>query len=76
MRRSISQNENVRNSFITLTCILTGKGPLGRLRRRWKDNIIKDLKEISINTGNSVDSAQSRDYWGALVNMALKLRIP
>jgi hypothetical protein len=35
-----------------------------------------DLKEISIITRNWVNSAQDRDYWKALVNMALNLRVP
>ena len=35
-----------------------------------------DLKEISINTKNWVDSAQDRNYWRALVNAALNLRVP
>ena len=30
----------------------TGKRPLRRPRRRWEDNIIKDLEEIGINAGN------------------------
>ena len=49
--------------------ILKGKptGPLGRLRRRWEDNIRMDLEEISITAGNWVDSAQNRNYWRALV---------
>ena len=34
-------------------------------RPRWEDNIRIDLKEIGINTGNWVDSAQDRDYWRA-----------
>ena len=34
-----------------------------------------DLKEIFINTRNWVDSAQDRDYWRALVNAALTLRV-
>ena len=34
-----------------------------------------DLKEIGINTRNWVDSAQDRDYWSALVNAALNLRV-
>ena len=53
----------------------TGKGPLGRPRRRWEDNIRMDLKEIGINTRNWVDSAQDRDYCRALVNTALNLRV-
>ena len=39
-------------------------------------NIRMDLEEIGINVGNWVDSAQDRDYWRALVNAALNLRIP
>ena len=35
-----------------------------------------DLKEIGTNMRNWVDSAQNRDYWKALVNVALSLRIP
>jgi hypothetical protein len=34
------------------------------------------LKEVSINTRNWVDSAQDKDYWRALVNAALNLRVP
>ena len=34
-----------------------------------------DLKDIDINTRNGVDSAQDRDYWRALVNAALNIRV-
>ena len=49
---------------------------MGRPRRRWEDNIRMDLEEIGINAGNWFDSAQVRDYWRALVNVALNLRVP
>ena len=55
--------------------ILTGKGPLGRPRRRWEGNIRMDLEEIGINAGNWVDSAQNSDYWRALEKAALNLRV-
>ena len=56
--------------------ILTGK-PTGKShRRRWEDNIRMNLEEICINEGNCVDSAQDRDYWIAIVNAALNLRVP
>ena len=55
---------------------LQERDPLGRPRRRWEDNIRKDLQEIGINAGNLVDSAQDRNYWRALVNAALNLRVP
>jgi hypothetical protein len=35
-----------------------------------------DIKEIVIYKRNWVDSAQDRDYWRALVNAALNLRVP
>ena len=35
-----------------------------------------DLQEIGINADDWVDSAQDRDYWRALVNVALNLRVP
>ena len=35
-----------------------------------------DLKEIGVKTRNWVDSAQDEDYWRALVDAALYLRVP
>ena len=60
-----------RSAFKILTGKLTGKIPLGR--RRWEGNFRIDLREIGINTR---DSAQDRNYWRALVNAALNLRVP
>ena len=41
-----------------------------------EDNIRMDLEEIGINVGNLVDAAQDRNYWRALVNATLNLRVP
>ena len=65
-----------RSTFKILTGKSTVNRPLGRPRRRWEDNIRMNLKEIGINTRNWVDLAQNRDYWRALVNTALNLRVP
>ena len=54
----------------------TRKRPLATPRRRWEDNIRMDVQEIGIIEGNWVDSAQDRDYWRALVNAALDIRVP
>ena len=62
--------------FKILTGKPTGKRPLGRSRRRWDDNIRMDLEEIGNNAGNWVDSAQDRDYWRGLVNVAFNLWDP
>ena len=65
-----------RSAFKILTGKPTGKRPLGRSRLRWEDNIRMDLEEIGISAGNWIDSAQDRNYWRALVNVALNLRVP
>ena len=68
--------KKVRNVFKMLTGKPTVKGPLGRAKRIWEDNIRMDLEEIGINAGNWIDSAQDRNYWRALVKAALNLRVP
>ena len=68
--------KEVRSAFKILTGKPTGKRPLGRSRRRSEENIRMDLEEIGINAGNWVDSAQDRNYWRALVNVTLNLRVP
>ena len=40
-----------------------------------KENSRMDLKGIGINTRNYVDWPEVRDYWRALVNAELNLRI-
>ena len=67
--------EESRSAFKTLRDTRTGKRPLARPRYRWEDHIRMDLKEIDINTRNWVDLAQDRNYWKALVNAALNLRV-
>ena len=72
----VARMEEVRSAFKVLTGKPTGKRPLGRPRRRWGDNIRMALEEIGINAGNWVHSAQDGNYWRALVNAALNLRVP
>ena len=45
-------------------------------RHRWEDYIKINFKEIGINTRNWVDLAQDRDYWRAIVTVALNLCDP
>jgi len=52
-----------------------GKRPLGRLRRRWEDNIKMDIWEVG-GGGDWMELAQDRDRWWALVNTVMKFRVP
>ena len=72
----IARMEEGRSAFKILTGAPTGKRPLGMPTHRREDHTRMDLKEISINMRNWVDSAQDKDNRGALVNAALNLRIP
>ena len=72
----VARMEESRSAFKILTGNPTGKRPLGRPRSGWEDNIRMDLEEIGINAENWGGSAQDRDYLRALVNAALKLRVP
>jgi hypothetical protein len=72
----VARMEEGRSAFKILTGKPTGKRSLVRPRRRWKNNIRMDLKEIGIFPRNWVDSAQDRDHWRDFVNAALNLRVP
>ena len=54
----VARMEEGRSAFKILAGKPTGKRPLGRPGLRWEDNIKMDLKEIVINTRNSVDLAR------------------
>ena len=53
----------------------TGKRPLGRPRRRWKDNIKIDLQEEEFGGMDWIGLAQDRDRLRALVNAVMNLRV-
>ena len=72
----VARMEEGRSAFKILTGKPTGKISFGEAKHRWEDNIRMDLTEIGIITKTWVDSAHDRDYWKALVNEALNLRVP
>ena len=53
-----------------------GKRPLGKPRRRWKNNINMDLHEMGCGGMDWIELAQDRDRWRVLVNAVMKLRVP
>jgi len=52
------------------------KGPLGRPRSKWEDNIKMDLQEVGCGGVDWIELAQDRDRWRALVNPVMSLRVP
>ena len=52
-----------------------GKRPLGRLRRRWEDNIKMDLQEVGKGCEDWMELAQDRDGWRALVSTVMNFRV-
>jgi hypothetical protein len=65
-----------RNVYRLLVGKPEWKGPLGRPRRRWIDNIKMDLLEIRLNVVDWIVLAQDRYRWRALVNSVMNLRVP
>jgi hypothetical protein len=65
-----------RNVYRLLVRNPEGKRPLGRPRRRWINNIKKDLLEIGLNAVDWIGLAQDRYRWIALVNSVMNLRVP
>jgi hypothetical protein len=64
------------NTYRILVGKPEGKRPLGRPRRRWLDNIKKDLREIEWDGVDWIDRAGNSDRWRALVNTVLNFRVP
>ena len=51
-----------------------GRRPLGKLRRRWADNIRMDLQEVGCGCMAGIGLAQDRDRWRTLVSAVMNLR--
>jgi hypothetical protein len=65
-----------RNVYRLLVGKPEGKRSIGRPRRRSVNNIRMDIGEVGWGDVNWIGLAQDRNRWRALVNSALKLRVP
>jgi hypothetical protein len=63
-----------RNAYRLMVGKPEGKRPLGRLRRRWVDNIKMDLREIGWDGVDWIQLPQDRDQWRALMDTVMNLR--
>ena len=72
----MARMEDGRGVYRVLVRKPEGKRPLGRLRRRWKDNIMIDLQEVGCGVMDWIEVAQNRDRWRALVKAVMNLRVP
>jgi hypothetical protein len=50
-----------------------GKRTLGRLRRRWEDNIKVEVRETGFWSMDWIHFGQNREKWHALLNMVMNL---
>ena len=53
-----------------------GERPLGRLWRRWEDNIKMHAREVGLEDMGWIDLAMDREMRRALVSAVMNLRIP
>jgi hypothetical protein len=67
---------DTRNSYKILVGKPEEKRPFGRPRRRWDDNIGRDLRERGWEGEDWIYLAQDRDQWRALVNTVMNLWVP
>jgi hypothetical protein len=66
----------MRNAYKILVGKPEEKRPLGRPWHRLEDNIKMDLREMGFEGVDWIHMAHDRDWWWALVNMALNLPVP
>jgi hypothetical protein len=55
---------------------LERKRPLGRLRRRWQDNVRMDVRKIRWEDVDWIHLVLDRDLWRPLVNTVMNPRVP
>jgi hypothetical protein len=73
--RHVARTEEVRKTYKILVGKPEGTRPFGRPRRRWKDNIEMDLKEIGWEGVEWIHLAQDVVQWRAVMKTVMKLRV-
>jgi len=55
--------------------ILVGKPEGKRSRRRWDENMKKDLQDVGCGGMEWIELAQDRERWRALLNVVMSIRV-
>jgi hypothetical protein len=77
LSRHVARMGEKRKVYWLLVGKPEGKRPLGRLRRRWVDNIIRmDLGEVGWGDVDWIGLAKDRNRWRALVNSVMNRWVP
>jgi hypothetical protein len=76
MGGACSTNEENRNAYRILVRKPEGKGPLGRPRCTWENNIKMDLRELGWGGMDWIYVAQDSNQRRAPVNTVMNLRVP
>jgi len=66
----------MKNAYQVLVGRPGGRRKLGRYRRRWEDNIKRDLKELGCQGVCWVYLAQDRGRWRAVTNAVMHFDMP
>ena len=74
--RHVARMVERRSVYRVLVGKPEGKRPLGRLRRRWEDNIKMDIQEVEFAGMHRIEMAQDTDRLRALVNAVMNPRVP
>ncbi|KAJ4439781.1 hypothetical protein ANN_07909 [Periplaneta americana] len=71
----VARMSESRNAYRVLVGKPEEKGPLGRPRRSWEDNIKMDLREVGYDDRDWINLAQDRYQWRDYVRAATNLRV-